>query len=496
MTGVVLTELNDYIAPANLCVKGEEEKTGLEPRNMQQQQQQSGSGDAKVFGQIQLQDCLACSGCITSAETVLIQQHQYSELIRNLSIHNNIVVAISPQSRSSLAFKFGLTHVQIMRRLQWFFSHHLPQKYNAQCNITLTDTSIMRNLALIEAYNEYKSRRVSNYVQTSLASPVITSSCPGFICLAEKTLPDCIPYISKVRSPQQIFGLLCKKHLDQDVQYTVSVMPCADKKLEATRPDFADSDTESHDVDLVLTTMELDAFIQEEGLDLQMMTEQPYTPLQFSMNTDCPEFYRSSGSSSGGYLQYIIDRVMLDLQDVSNIQVATLPGKNADIQDVIIVRGNDEILFRGAYCYGLKNIQNIVRSLTQGKQSNALQSKRTLQLKGLRKSRHQQSDYVEDESVRQLRLKADQIPYNYIEIMACPSGCINGGGQIKLDFKTLEEHRQKLKQLEDVYRSIPVVDPTSAVDQSVYHSLLSSHDLLTEYHPIKNTGATKTNLEW
>jgi len=119
--------------------------------------------------------------------------------------------------------------------------------------------------------------------------PMLASSCPGWICYAEKTHPAVLPYVSTVKSPQQVMGVLVKQFLGPEIGvapkdiFHVTVMPCFDKKLEASRLDFFHqdeaSDSESpqgfNEVDLVLTSVEVHNLIE------QLAEEQDLSPVQF-----------------------------------------------------------------------------------------------------------------------------------------------------------------------------------------------------------------------
>lgn len=113
---------------------------------------------------------------------------------------------------------------------------------------------------------------------------MLTSSCPGWICYAEKTHGDLIiPHLSTTKSPQQVTGTLVKDtaaklfNKTADKCYHVAIMPCYDKKLEASRQDFIDAEFEARDVDLVLTASEVQVMLEEEELTLQdvLNTENP-----------------------------------------------------------------------------------------------------------------------------------------------------------------------------------------------------------------------------
>lgn len=216
--------------------------------------------------EITLADCLACSGCITSAESVLITQQSQEELLRVLAENeafklNNelekirrIVVTISQQPILSLAKRFQLTPEDTLERLTGYL-----KKLGADI---VLDTRIADELSLIECRDEFVQRFYADQNKESTKNfPMITSSCPGWVCYAEKTHGSFIlPYISTGRSAQQIMGVLVKGFLaDQlnvtrDKIYHVTVMPCYDKKLEASREDFFDEVSQSRDVDCVITT--------------------------------------------------------------------------------------------------------------------------------------------------------------------------------------------------------------------------------------------------
>ena len=119
-------------------------------------------------------------------------------------------------------------------------------------------------------------------ISSEKKKPLISSACPGWVCYAEKTHGNWIlPHISKVRSAQQIMGSLVKDHISQKLQvspdsiFHLTLMPCFDKKLEASRPDFYNEKTDSHDVDLVITTVEVENMLSEDNLNLPELDSLP-----------------------------------------------------------------------------------------------------------------------------------------------------------------------------------------------------------------------------
>ena len=153
-----------------------------------------------------------------------------------------------------MALKYNLTTELAARHLAGYFKE-LGADY-------VLHTKIADDLALIEARKEFVERYKSeNIDKTAKILPMLSSSCPGWVCYAEKTHGNFIlPYISTTRSPQQIMGMLVKQFLSTQLRvaadkiYHVTLMPCYDKKLEASREDFFSEVTNSKDVDCVLTS--------------------------------------------------------------------------------------------------------------------------------------------------------------------------------------------------------------------------------------------------
>lgn len=218
--------------------------------------------------EITLADCLACSGCITSAEGVLITQQSQEEVLKVLNENNAhkannrldevrvIVCTVSPQSIVSLATKYGLPVEATAKLLSGYLK---------ELGVDLVlNTKVADDLALLESRKEFVQRfAAKSKGDQSAVLPMLASSCPGWVCYAEKTHGSFIlPYISTTRSPQQIMGMLVKNTLAKTLGveskkiYHLTVMPCYDKKLEASREDFFSEANESKDVDCVITSSE------------------------------------------------------------------------------------------------------------------------------------------------------------------------------------------------------------------------------------------------
>lgn len=225
--------------------------------------------------EITLQDCLACSGCITSAEGVLITQQSEEELLKILN-HNQslkaegrtdgedirtVIFTVSQQPVLSLARRYNLTVEKAAQHLSGYL-RHLGADY-------VLNTKIADDLALLECREEFIERyRSQQSKEKEQQLPMLTSSCPGWVCYAEKTHGKTIlPHLATTRSPQQIMAVLVKRWLSEQLGlpperiYHVTVMPCFDKKLEASREEFFYDVANSQEVDCVITSSEYNSLI-------------------------------------------------------------------------------------------------------------------------------------------------------------------------------------------------------------------------------------------
>ncbi|KAL2916587.1 Cytosolic Fe-S cluster assembly factor nar1 [Polyrhizophydium stewartii] len=344
-----------------------------------------------------------------------------------------VCVSVAPQSRASIAAKYGLSTAQVRRRLAWLLKRHLGIDH-------LFDVAFARNIALLESAREFVRRYRAAAAEGTVPAPPISSpepasgpasmpmlasACPGWICYAEKTHGAVLPLIDTTKSPQQIMGALVKDHLASSLGLTpdrifhVAVMPCYDKKLEASRQDFYNDVYSTRDVDCVLTTGEVERMFREQGFAIG---EAPEDDDDEDEDALFPHAGRAEGSSSGGYLSFILRYaarelfgVALSPDDVANGTngVAVIPGRNPDSVDVTFTPpGADAPALRFAYSFGFRNIQNLVRKVKPGGARAA----------NPRRTRAGGASAATSAST-----------YHYVEVMACPSGCINGGGQLRPD---------------------------------------------------------------
>jgi iron only hydrogenase large subunit-like protein len=212
-----------------------------------------------------------------------------------------------------------------------------------------------------------------------------------------------------------------------DQVYHVSVMPCYDKKLEASRSDFYNEQYSTRDVDCVITTGELELLMRDKGWDLSAPVageEDDARPFVTPDEETLPEMLSHPGTSSGGYMQTLISTLIANSHSSEDVELSTKTVRGADYEEFTLThKGTGEIIFRGAKCYGFRNLQNVVRKV--GRDA------------GVQTSRGAAGRMVGGTRGRAVSRKAGATGstpdkgYDYVEVMACPSGCVNGGGQLR-----------------------------------------------------------------
>lgn len=510
-------DLNDFISPGVACIKPVEIKKTNDSGKAKIEISMDGvpteissdGGKATLEkAQISLSDCLACSGCITSAESVLVSLQSHDELLsslRNPESKDKVYVAsISHQSRVSLAGAYGISIEKVDAKLQHLFIDILGFKY-------IVGLEVGRAISLSESFREVQEYRNTIEISTensgSSRGPILCSSCPGWTCYVEKTHPHIVPYLSKVKSPQQITGTLLKELISKEINtprgniYHLSVMPCFDKKLEAARPEFG-SDEEGdiyRDVDCVITAKEIVQLLIGEGIAFESLNDKTDSAAVVKLSPKewpTEQWTSHPGSSSGGYMDFVIQGIQRQLQEPTHVEV--LPGKNLDITEYRVVSDADasKIFFRTARVYGFRNIQNLVRKLKQ-------KGTGPLGKAGLKMARARVTS--RRAGVTTSQALSDPSQYDYVEVMACPGGCVNGGGQIGIpEGKNAKDWKDELELL---YSEIEVFSKTALLENkenpnaslSVLNELASDwlaglwgkNDRTTllqvEYHAIEDT---------
>ena len=306
------------------------------------------------------------------------------------------------------------------------------------------DTNFSADLTIMEEGNEIIER-----IKSGKNLPILTSCCPGWINFIEHNFPDLLNIPSSCKSPQQMFGAIAKSYYAEKIGVkpedlvVVSVMPCQAKKYEAARPEFAPNGV--RDVDYVVTTRELCRMFNEAGVNLANMEDEEYdSPLGASAGA------ADIFGVTGGVLEAACRSVY-----------ALLNGKELE---------GDAINFRAVR--GLDGIKEAKVEIAPGKTINVAVCS------GLGNAR----------KVLEM-VRADKNRFQAIEIMACPGGCINGGGQPFLhgDAELLEKRMKGLYSEDE--RKVIRCSHNNPDIQALYKEFLGepgsekAHHLLhTKYH--------------
>lgn len=363
-----------------------------------------------------------------------------------------VIVSIAPQVRASVAAKFDLTAQATAEKLSGFFKM-LGVDF-------VFDTTFSRVFSIMESQREFVRRFKEGQNGTKGVLPMLASACPGWVCYAEKTHGNFIlPYISSTKSPQQIMGSLVKDFLAKNVGktpdqlYHVTIMPCYDKKLEASRGDFYNDIYRTRDVDCVLTSMELEKMLEDKEISLNDVPNGSLD-MQFSNVDNEGNMLSHHGGGSGGYAEHILHYAAREVFGIASPVVELKTLRNKDFKELhLMVDGKAVLNF--ALAYGFRNIQNLVQKLKRGKSQ-----------------------------------------YHFVEVMACPSGCLNGGGQIRA--ASTQEAKELLSKVQNVYESVPKQMPQqNTFALQLYEQWLGGEDsehaqtmLHTRYHEIEKMSSS------
>lgn len=244
-----------------------------------------------------------------------------------------------------------------------------------------------------------------NRIKTGKPMPMFTSCCPAWIKFAEQTYPEMIPHLSTCKSPQQMFGALLKSYwcekngVSPKNLFVVSVIPCTAKKYECSREEM------KNDVDVALTTRELARMIKTAGIKFTELPEEEFDN-PFATATGAGAIF----GATGGVMEAAL-RTAAHMMD-GGFEVLDFPAVRGDIpvkEASYSVAGHT---VRVAVASGLSNARKVIEQIKSGKKK-----------------------------------------YDFIEIMSCPGGCVNGGGQPTLSDSVRNSVELKEARAKALYES-------------------------------------------
>ncbi|NMC21320.1 MAG: ferredoxin [Thermogutta sp.] len=321
------------------------------------------------------------------------------------------------------------------------------------------DTNFAADLTIMEESTELLMRLKQALAEgNGAALPMFTSCSPGWIQYLESFHPELLPHLSTCKSPQQMLGALAKTYYAQKTGrrreeiFVVSVMPCTAKKFEAQRPEMTSSG--GPDVDAVLTTRELARMIRASGIDFQALPDEEMdAPLGISSGAGV--IFANTGGVMEAALRTAYEVVTGRPLPTPNLHVPNLIGlegiKEAEItieNPLADWRFLNGVTLRVAVAHGLGNAEKVIQAVSSGERS-----------------------------------------YHFIEMMACPGGCIGGGGQPRFTDNRVRQARIAAILKEDEGKPIRKSHLNPQIQQLYTEFLgsplgeMSHHLLHTTYQP-------------
>ncbi len=322
-------------------------------------------------------NCVYCGQCVNVCPVGALKEKDEMQKVWDAinDPEKHVVLQTAPAVRAALGEEFGLPIGTIVTKKMVAAIRRLGID-------KIFDTDFTADLTIMEEGNEFLDR-----LQNGGKLPLMTSCSPGWVKYCEQHYPEFLDNLSTAKSPQQMFGALAKTYypekcgIDAAKIFSVSVMPCTAKKYERQRPEMMDSGFV--DVDAVLTTRELAAMIKEAGLDFNSLPEEDYD-LPMGISTGAGLIFGVTGGVMEAALRTVYEVVTgKTLEKLEFVEVRGLEGIKEATVDVPPV-GTVKV----AVAHGLGNAKKLLE-----------------------------------------RIKAGEAEYHFVEIMACPGGCIGGGGQ-------------------------------------------------------------------
>ena len=349
--------------------------------------------------------CIQCGQCTIVCPTGALAERDENDEVLDMLANPELttVFSFAPSVRVVIGEEFGLAPgenvegriVAALRRLG--------------ADIVI-DTDFGADVVIMEEGTELLGR-----LRSGGKLPMFTSCCPGWINYAEKHCPDVLPYLSSTRSPQAVTGALVKTYLAEKSRLspkrirTVSIMPCTAKKDEAARAQL-----HTHgiaDTDVVLTVRELSRLLRRCGIDLARVEPEPFDNPWMSDSTGAAVIF----GATGGVMEAAVRTVYAELnhKELPGVDVMPVRGEEG-LRDAEVDLGEGNGVIRVAVVHGLANARKLAEQAVAGNS-----------------------------------------PYTFIEVMACPGGCVDGGGTSRIKGEYHPHARERREGLFSIDRKMP-----------------------------------------
>ena len=344
--------------------------------------------------------CINCGQCVQACPVGALTVHSDEDHVWNVIEDNKqeVVAQVAPAVRITLAEAMGEAPGTVS-------TGRLVTALKQLGFDKVFDTDFTADLTIMEEGTELLGRLQNNGVL-----PMITSCSPGWIKFCETFYPDLLPNLSSCKSPQGMFGALLKTYYAEKTQkdpkaiFSVSIMPCTAKKFECKRPELAHDGIA--DVDVVLTVQELARMIRANGIDFRNLPETPFDD-PFGLGSGAGEIFGVTGGVMEAALRTVYE--IVTKEELKDIEFTAARGF-AGIKEATVQVG--DLPVKVAVAHGLGNARKLMDAIREG--------------------------------------KAD---YHFIEVMACPGGCIGGGGNPIKNWAKMDARLDAVYQTD---RSLPL----------------------------------------
>ncbi len=326
--------------------------------------------------------CVNCGQCTVYCPTGALRERSEIDAVWDaiLDPEKHVIVQEAPAIRVSLAEEFGMELGTVT----------VKKMYAALRKIgfdAVMDTNFTADLTILEEGTECVHK-----LKSGSKRPLITSCSPGWIKFMETYYPDLADCVSTAKSPMSMFGVLSKTYYAQEQNIdpanivSVAIMPCTAKKFEARRPEMRDSGFQ--DTDFVLTTREFLRMIKETGIDLKYIKEEDADKTM--------SFYTGAGTifgATGGVMEAAVRSAytLITREELEDIDITAVRGLEGVKEATVPIPGFGDL--RVAVAHGLSNARMVMDRIREGLNTTG------------------------------------ESPWHFVEIMACPGGCVGGGGQ-------------------------------------------------------------------
>ena len=402
----------------------------------------------KAFAEV---NCMQCGQCVINCPTAALSVREDTQKVIDAlnDPEKFVVVQTAPAVRAALGEEFGLP---IGTRVTGKMAAALKL-----CGFDrVYDTNFGADLTIMEEGYEFMDR-----LQNGGVLPMITSCSPGWVRYAEFEYGDILDHLSTCKSPHMMLGAMIKHHfaevnkINPSKIVNVSIMPCSAKKAEIIKPENLEKDG-LNDVDIVLTTRECAHLIKAFGIDFVNLKDEQFDQDLFGEYTGAGVIFGATGGVMEAALRTVAD--VLEKKDLPNIDYEAVRGLKGVKEATLNIAGVD---VRIAVTSGMANAKPLLDQIRNGTS-----------------------------------------PYHFIEIMGCPGGCINGGGQpfvssVIKNKEGLDAYRQKrAKALYDEDKIMPLrKSHENSQIQALYRDYLGKPGGELSHHYLHTTYSQKPRFK-